>query len=98
MYLSYMFISIHVIYIYILYTFSGCGPKGGGSVGDQLISLDSSDNCEVVALGPARHMVYAGVFPADQSQHPFLNDAIKKLALNDSAVAVTADSRYLNLH
>lgn len=40
-----------------------------------------------------RHMVYAGVFPCDQSQHTQLSDSIKKLALNDSAVSVAVDSR-----
>ncbi|XP_059045280.1 translation factor GUF1 homolog, mitochondrial [Achroia grisella] len=70
----------------------GCGPKGGGSVGDQLLSTDYSVSGEDVTLAPVRHMVYAGVFPADQSQHTQLSDAIKKLSLNDSAVSITPDS------
>lgn len=71
---------------------SGCGPKGGGAVGDQLLSIDCDESGEV-ATPTVRHMVYAGVFPADQSQHALLSDAIKKLALNDSAVSVVPDSR-----
>ncbi|XP_013199674.2 translation factor GUF1 homolog, mitochondrial [Amyelois transitella] len=70
----------------------GCGPKGGGSVGDQLLSADYVMSDKATEAAPIRHMVYAGVFPADQSQHTLLSDAIKKLALNDSAVSVTADS------
>ncbi|XP_052759515.1 translation factor GUF1 homolog, mitochondrial [Galleria mellonella] len=70
----------------------GCGPKGGGSVGDQLLSIDCADTGDAITVAPVRHMVYAGVFPADQSQHTQLSDAIKKLALNDSAVSVTPDS------
>ncbi|XP_061713373.1 translation factor GUF1 homolog, mitochondrial isoform X2 [Cydia pomonella] len=70
----------------------GCGPKGGGSVGDQLLSVDVQNTSELAAMPPVKHMVYAGIFPADQSQHPLLSDAIKKLALNDSAVSVKADS------
>ncbi|XP_050667185.1 translation factor GUF1 homolog, mitochondrial isoform X2 [Leptidea sinapis] len=37
-------------------------------------------------------MVYAGIFPSDQSQHTQLSDSIRKLALNDSAVSVSVDS------
>ncbi|XP_049869045.1 translation factor GUF1 homolog, mitochondrial [Pectinophora gossypiella] len=70
----------------------GCGPKGGGSVGDQLISADSPESTDVSTVPPVKHMVYAGIYPSDQSQHTLLSDAIKKLALNDSAVSVVADS------
>ncbi|XP_017465820.1 PREDICTED: translation factor waclaw, mitochondrial isoform X2 [Rhagoletis zephyria] len=37
-------------------------------------------------------MVYAGVYPADQSKHLALRSAIEKLVLNDSAVTVKVDS------
>lgn len=73
---------------------SGLGPKGGGSVGDHLLSVEVQDNKQSSPLQAIKHMVYAGIFPADQSQHVFLSDAIKKLALNDSAVSVNVDSRY----
>lgn len=39
-------------------------------------------------------MVFAGVYPFDQSQHVSLRSAIEKLTLNDSAVSVSIDSRY----
>jgi translation elongation factor EF-4 len=42
---------------------------------------------------PANPMVFAGVYPMDQSQHVALRDAIEKLVLNDSAVTVSIDSR-----
>ncbi|XP_026488269.1 translation factor GUF1 homolog, mitochondrial [Vanessa tameamea] len=70
----------------------GCGPKGGGCVGDQLLSLESAENIKVATAPTVKHMVYAGIYPADQSQHTQLSDAIKKLALNDSAVSVNIDS------
>ncbi|XP_052740442.1 translation factor GUF1 homolog, mitochondrial [Bicyclus anynana] len=70
----------------------GCGPKGGGSVGDELLSLASAETTKVASAPTVKHMVYAGIFPADQSQHTQLSDAIKKLALNDSAVSVSIDS------
>lgn len=44
---------------------------------------------------PPKPMVFAGVYPMDQSQFTSLQAAIDKLALNDSAVAITMESRYL---
>jgi elongation factor 4 len=41
---------------------------------------------------PSRPMVFAGVYPMDQSQHTNLRSAIEKLTLNDSAVTVDIDS------
>ncbi|XP_026468285.1 translation factor GUF1 homolog, mitochondrial [Ctenocephalides felis] len=41
---------------------------------------------------PAQPMVFAGVYPAEQSQHVMLRSAIEKLVLNDSAVSVSTDS------
>lgn len=71
----------------------GCGPKGGGSVGELLTLASETDSTKAgPALPAVRHMVYAGIFPSDQSQHTILKDAITKLALNDSAVSVTPDS------
>lgn len=37
-------------------------------------------------------MVFAGIFPTEQSQHVALRSAIEKLVLNDSVVTVTPDS------
>lgn len=34
-------------------------------------------------------MVYAGVYPLDQSQHTTLKSAIEKLLLNDPSVAIS---------
>ncbi|XP_014470228.1 PREDICTED: translation factor GUF1 homolog, mitochondrial [Dinoponera quadriceps] len=41
---------------------------------------------------PPKPMVFAGVYPMDQSQFASLQAAIDKLALNDSAVAITMES------
>lgn len=43
---------------------------------------------------PSKPMVFAGVYPFDQSQHVNLRNAIEKLALNDFAVTVAVDTRY----
>ncbi|XP_063223490.1 LOW QUALITY PROTEIN: translation factor GUF1 homolog, mitochondrial [Bacillus rossius redtenbacheri] len=60
-------------------------------IGDTLHLKD----CAVTPLPgfrPARPMVYAGVYPTDQSQHLSLRAAIDKLVLNDSAVSVANES------
>ncbi|XP_045204494.1 translation factor Guf1, mitochondrial-like isoform X2 [Mercenaria mercenaria] len=41
---------------------------------------------------PAKPMVFAGIFPADSSQHTALKTAIEKLTLNDSSVDIHVDS------
>lgn len=41
---------------------------------------------------PAKPMVFAGIFPADQSQHMALKLAIEKLTLNDSSVDIHIDN------
>ncbi|XP_050308215.1 translation factor GUF1 homolog, mitochondrial [Anthonomus grandis grandis] len=41
---------------------------------------------------PARPMVFAGIYPMDQSQHVNLRSAIEKLILNDSAVTLEIDA------
>lgn len=45
---------------------------------------------------PSKPMVFAGIYPFDQSQHVNLRNAIEKLALNDSAVTVAPDTRSLH--
>lgn len=52
-------------------------------------------NQAVAAAGsyrPQQPLVFAGVFPADQSKHVALRSAIDKMVLNDSAVTVKIDS------
>ncbi|VVC93710.1 unnamed protein product [Leptidea sinapis] len=70
----------------------GLGPKGGGKVGDQLLDSKIEESNTAATESGIRHMVYAGIFPSDQSQHTQLSDSIRKLALNDSAVSVSVDS------
>ncbi|XP_031341370.1 translation factor GUF1 homolog, mitochondrial-like [Photinus pyralis] len=41
---------------------------------------------------PVKPMVFAGIYPVDQSQHVNLRSAIEKLALNDSAVSISIDT------
>ena len=44
------------------------------------------------AFKKLRPMVFAGIYPTEQSQHVALRSAIEKLVLNDSVVTVTPDS------
>lgn len=41
----------------------------------------------------AKPMVFAGVYPMDQSDHPSLRSAMDKLLLNDSSVSCKVESR-----
>ncbi|CAF92024.1 unnamed protein product, partial [Tetraodon nigroviridis] len=41
---------------------------------------------------PAKAMVFAGMYPMDQSEYPGLRSAIERLTLNDSSVTVQRDS------
>ncbi|TTG17224.1 Translation factor GUF1, mitochondrial [Bagarius yarrelli] len=41
---------------------------------------------------PAKSMVFAGIYPTDQSEYPSLRGAVEKLTLNDSSVMVQKDS------
>lgn len=74
----------------------GCGPRGGGAVGDVLISgsipFDPVKEKIDKTSGP-RHMVFAGLYPADQSQHPNVQNALTKLCMNDASVSMAVDSR-----
>ncbi|KAM9850328.1 translation factor Guf1, mitochondrial [Aulostomus maculatus] len=41
---------------------------------------------------PAKAMVFAGMYPTDQSEYPGLRSAVDRLTLNDSSVTVQRDS------
>nr|XP_012232046.1 PREDICTED: translation factor GUF1 homolog, mitochondrial isoform X2 [Linepithema humile] len=61
------------------------------SIGDTLhLRNQSVDSLE--RFKPLKPMVFAGVYPVNQSQFISLQAAIDKLALNDSAVTVTLES------
>ena len=61
-------------------------------IGDTLhLRHQSVDSLE--RFNPPKPMVFAGVYPMDQSQFSSLQAAIDKLALNDSAVNATLESR-----
>lgn len=51
-----------------------------------VVSLDCS------GFKPAKHMVFAGVYPADGSDFDALNHAIERLTCNDASVSVSKES------
>uniref|UniRef100_A0A1Q3FCB3 Translation factor GUF1 homolog, mitochondrial n=1 Tax=Culex tarsalis TaxID=7177 RepID=A0A1Q3FCB3_CULTA len=72
----------------------GCNMRTSkeSNIGDTLY-LKKDKTCEPLpGFKPQQPMVFAGVYPADQSQHINLKSAIEKLVLNDSAVTVVPDS------
>lgn len=46
----------------------------------------------LIGFSPPRAMVFAGIYPMDQSQHLALRNAIERLVLNDSAVSVSIET------
>lgn len=61
-------------------------------VGDTLC-LTNNPVTPLKGFKPSSPMVFAGIYPMDQSQHVSLRSAIEKLILNDPAVTITIDSR-----
>lgn len=61
-------------------------------IGDTLCLSDKRVT-PLAGFTPVKPMVFAGVYPMDQSQHVALRSAIEKLVLNDPAVTVAIDSR-----
>lgn len=60
-------------------------------VGDTFY-LSSSTMPALPQFEPSKPMVFAGIYPTDQSQHGDLRKAIEKLILNDPAVSLEIDS------
>ncbi len=46
----------------------------------------------VSGFKPAKHMVFAGVYPADGSDYDALCHAIERLTCNDASVSITKES------
>ncbi|XP_063987278.1 translation factor GUF1 homolog, mitochondrial isoform X2 [Diachasmimorpha longicaudata] len=46
----------------------------------------------LVGFTPVKAMVFAGIYPMDQSQHMSLRNAIERLVLNDSAVSMSIET------
>lgn len=62
-------------------------------IGDTLFSKGCSNIEPVGSLRQSKPMVFAGVYPMDQSETPALRSAIDKLILSDSSVTVAKETR-----
>ncbi|KAF2898039.1 hypothetical protein ILUMI_08135 [Ignelater luminosus] len=71
----------------------GCNMRSSqeAHIGDTIHKINV-DIEPLPGFKPARPMVFAGIYPFDQSQHVSLRNAIEKLVLNDSAVTVAVDT------
>lgn len=71
----------------------GCNMRNSKEsiIGDTFY-LKNNPREPLTSFKPQQPMVFAGVYPVEQSQHIALKSAIEKLILNDSAVTITADS------
>lgn len=61
-------------------------------IGDTMYCKDDDEIEPLPGFRPNQAMVFAGIYPADQSQHVQVRTALDKLTLNDSAVTLTPDS------
>ena len=63
-------------------------------IGDTFHLKDSPVDEPLPGFKIAKPMVFAGVYPMDQSQFVDLRSAIERLILNDNAVTAVEESRY----
>ncbi|XP_057868820.1 translation factor GUF1 homolog, mitochondrial isoform X2 [Cryptomeria japonica] len=73
------------------YIISGMRSTKEARVGDTLHHVRSVVQ-PLPGFKPAKHMVFAGVYPADGSDFDALNGAIEKLTCNDASVSVAKES------
>ncbi|CAG9820065.1 unnamed protein product [Phaedon cochleariae] len=71
----------------------GCNMRSSkeAHIGDTIYHKNTSVE-PLSGFHPSKPMVFAGIYPMDQSQHVNIRSAIEKLTLNDSAVSVEVDT------
>uniref|UniRef100_A0A665X3R3 Tr-type G domain-containing protein n=1 Tax=Echeneis naucrates TaxID=173247 RepID=A0A665X3R3_ECHNA len=73
------------------YIIAGMKDVKEAQIGDTLY-LQEQPVKALPGFKPAKAMVFAGMYPMDQSEYPGLRSAIERLTLNDSSVTVQKDS------
>uniref|UniRef100_A0A672FQ59 Translation factor Guf1, mitochondrial-like n=1 Tax=Salarias fasciatus TaxID=181472 RepID=A0A672FQ59_SALFA len=73
------------------YIIAGMKDVKEAQIGDTLY-LQEQPVEPLPGFKPAKAMVFAGMYPVDQSEYPGLRSAIDRLTLNDSSVTVQRDS------
>ncbi|XP_056625925.1 translation factor Guf1, mitochondrial [Triplophysa dalaica] len=73
------------------YVIAGMKEVKEAQIGDTLY-LQKQPVEALPGFKPAKPMVFAGMYPVDQSEYSALHSAVEKLTLNDSSVSVQRDS------
>uniref|UniRef100_A0A8C6KE33 GTP binding elongation factor GUF1 n=1 Tax=Nothobranchius furzeri TaxID=105023 RepID=A0A8C6KE33_NOTFU len=73
------------------YMVAGMKDVKEAQIGDTL-HLQNQPVEALPGFKPAKAMVFAGMYPVDQSEYPALRSAMERLTLNDSSVTVQKDS------
>lgn len=73
------------------YIVTGMRSTHEARIGDTLHHIQTSV-APLPGFKPAKHMVFAGVYPADGSDFEALNHAIERLTCNDASVSVTKET------
>ncbi|XP_029297418.1 translation factor GUF1, mitochondrial isoform X2 [Cottoperca gobio] len=73
------------------YIVAGMKDVKEAQIGDTLYLQDQPVET-LPGFKPAKAMVFAGMYPMDQTEYPALRNAIERLTLNDSSVTVQRDS------
>ncbi|KAL3693291.1 hypothetical protein R1sor_006942 [Riccia sorocarpa] len=73
------------------YVIAGMRSTKEARIGDTL-HLSRTQVEPLPGFKPAKHMVFAGVYPADGSDFDALNHAIERLTCNDASVSVSKES------
>ncbi|XP_051930329.1 LOW QUALITY PROTEIN: translation factor Guf1, mitochondrial [Hippocampus zosterae] len=73
------------------YLIAGMKEVKEAQIGDTLYHQEQPVGA-LPGFKPAKAMVFAGMYPVDQSEYPGLRSAIERLTLNDSSVTVQRDS------
>ncbi|XP_033829568.2 translation factor GUF1, mitochondrial [Periophthalmus magnuspinnatus] len=74
------------------YVIAGMKDVKEAQIGDTLFLQEAEPVEPLPGFKPAKPMVFAGMFPMDQSEYTGLRSAIDRLTLNDSSVTVQRDS------
>lgn len=64
-------------------------------IGDTVFKKGCSNLAPLTELRQAKPMVFAGIYPMDQSETPALRGAIEKLTLNDASVTIAKETRFI---
>jgi len=74
------------------YVVSGCREVRDIRVGDTILDATNLSDAPLEGYREVKPMVFAGIYPADNSDYELLRDSLGKLSLNDSALIYEAET------